>query len=766
MSAGGISVLERGIRRAPHRETIALLADGLDLSAGDRERLEAAAARPPQPRRRTSTAPASNNLPAELTSFIGRATEIGEIAALVRSRRLVTLVGAGGVGKTRSALRVAAEATGAFADGVWLVELAPIADASLVAGTITKALAVPPSPSGAALATVVRYLKRKKLLLVLDNCEHVVDEARNVAAAILHDCPDVRILATSREALHVAGEEVYRMPSLELDGAVTLFADRARSIEKRFALTDKSRPHVEELCQRLDGIPLAIELAAARVNVLSPQQLVQRLDERFRVLTGGDRSARPRHQTMRALIDWSYDLLSDNEQRVFRELSVFAGSFTLQSAAAVCSEDELLILERLSSLVEKSLLQAEPREAGTRYHLLESMRHYARERLVERGEETAVTRAHATAFLALADTLAECWYTMPNRAWSALIEPELENWRAALAWTLQARGDVAQGQRLAGALWRMWVNVAPAEGRSWVRAARQTVDAATDETVIADLEAAEAYLDATLNQWKASYDGAVRALARYRRLGDARGEILAQRPAGLALVFLGRIAEGDALLRASLRSAQALGLQKITADILENLATARVSAGDFAEARALYSEALAAARASGNDHLVVVISPNLAELEFASGDVEAALRLARDGLDAYRAYNAPRAVANCLSNMAAYATALDRYAEARLLAREALTLSRDVEDHVQVAFTVQHLAAIARNDRARAARLLGYADARLTVLEVARWHTERQEYDKLLPTLRDALGEDELAKLMAEGAAWSEDRAVEEALKV
>ena len=207
---------------------------------------------------------------------------------------------------------------------------------------------------------------------MLDNCEHVIDEARTVATAILHACPNVRVLATSREALRVAGEEIYRMPSLELAGAVRLFSDRGLSVDKRFTLTDANVPHVEEICRRLDGIPLAIELAAARVNVLPPAQLVKRLDERFRVLTGGDRSALPRHQTMRALIDWSYDLLAYEERRVFRSLSVFAGGCTLQSAAIVCGEDEIALLDRLSSLVDKSLVLAEPENAGMRYRLLES----------------------------------------------------------------------------------------------------------------------------------------------------------------------------------------------------------------------------------------------------------------------------------------------------------------------------------------------------------------------------------------------------------
>jgi predicted ATPase len=776
MSSGGISVLERGIRRSPNRDTVALLADGLALSAGDRARLEAAAARPERPRRRKSTAPASHNLPNELTSFIGRVTELREIAALVNSRRLVTLVGSGGVGKTRCALRVAAKKTHTFADSAWLVELAPIADGSLVAGTIAQALGIPLSPNRAPLDTVIGYLKRKNALLVLDNCEHVVDEARNVAAAILHACPDVRILSTSREALHVTGEDVYRMPPLELVSAVRLFADRALSVEKRFTLSDESRPHVEEICRGLDGIPLAIELAAARVNVLSPQQLVQRLDERFRVLTGGDRTARARHQTMRALIDWSYNLLSAAEQRAFRTLSVFAGGCTLQSAAAICSEDELVMLDRLSSLAEKSLLQAESDKSGTRYRLLESMRQYARERLVECGEEAVVARAHAATYLALAEALGESYESTSDRAWFSQAEPELENWRSALAWTLSARGDLILGQHLAGALRFIWNFFAPTEGRSWVRNAAQTVDASTDDAVIAKLDLAEAAHDAALYQYKAAYGAAEHALAIYRRLGDVRGEMEAQRRAGQALVFLERIAEGEAQLRAALASAEVLGLRKTIAGTLDTLATARRFAGDVAEARARHAEALAAARATGFDRQAATVALNFAEIEFEGGDAEAALRLVGEALDAFRAQCDAAPLANGLSNMTAYLVALERYAEARSTARDALTLGRDVQGEAQLAFTVQHLAAIAglrpaddaaraRDDHTRAARLLGYADARLAAVGVVREHTELQEYDKLAGALRNALGDD-LAKFMAEGSAWTEDQAFAEALLV
>jgi predicted ATPase len=323
----------------------------------------------------------SSNLPRQLTSFVGRADTVAEIAVLIETSALVTLVGAGGAGKTRCAIQVGAAVLDGSGDGAWFVDLAPLFDPTLVAGAVALALGVPESPSRSALETVVGYLKRKRLLLIIDNCEHVIGEARSVAGAIVRGCRDVRVLATSREALAIAGEEVYRLPSLAVpqtnavtaaeaarSGAVELFVDRARSAEKRFALTDENASFLAEICRRLDGIPLAIELAAARVTMLSPQQLAQRLDERFRVLTGGDRSALPRQQTMRALIDWSYDLLGAAERAIFRRLSVFAGGFTLETASAVCADDaldELAVLDLLTSLVDKSLVHSEIGADGT-----------------------------------------------------------------------------------------------------------------------------------------------------------------------------------------------------------------------------------------------------------------------------------------------------------------------------------------------------------------------------------------------------------------
>ena len=319
-----------------------------------------------------------------MASFVGRERELDEIATLVREHRLVTLTGSGGVGKTQTALQVATALTDASA--AWFVGLAPISDPSLIPAAIASALRVQEVPTRPLLETLLEYLKHKTLLLILDNCEHVVTQAATVADALLANCPRVRILATSREPLRAGGEQVYRIPSLSAGDSIALFSDRARAVDHRFALTDDIAPAVAELCRRLDGIPLAIELAAARVDSLSIAALVERLEARFRVLAGGGRTALPRQQTMRATIDWSYDLLSAPEQRVFERLSVFAGGCTLASAQAVCAGDDVAtadVFDLISSLVDKSMVVAEFDGLEPRYRLLESFRQYACEKLVD-----------------------------------------------------------------------------------------------------------------------------------------------------------------------------------------------------------------------------------------------------------------------------------------------------------------------------------------------------------------------------------------------
>jgi predicted ATPase/class 3 adenylate cyclase len=420
-----------------------------------------------------------NNLPLQLTGFIGREKEITEIQGLITTHRLVTLTGSGGVGKTRHALQVGAELLDAFPDGVWLVDLAPVTNPELVRHAMATALRIH-APAARPLGSVLQdYLETKRLLLVLDNCEHLLGACAELADALLHSCPLVKILASSREPLAMAGEITFRVGSLALPDpgrlpalealtqydSVRLFIERAVAARPEFTISNENAPAVAQVCARLDGIPLAIELAAARVKGLSVEQIAQRLDERFKLLTGGDRTALPRHQTLRAMIEWSYDLLTGTERVVFRRLAVFHGDWTLEAAEALCGEGPgdaaaAAVAERpvgagevmdiLLRLVDRSLVQAEERGAQARYRLLETIGELAREKLAQSGEETGARARHLDFFLRFAEESAPKLLEAQPLVWLNKLGAEYENLRAALAWANASPG-VQEPARLARA---------------------------------------------------------------------------------------------------------------------------------------------------------------------------------------------------------------------------------------------------------------------------------------------------------------------------
>jgi predicted ATPase len=410
---------------------------------------------------------------------------------------MVTITGAGGIGKTQTSLHVVSSIDDSNWDFAYFVGLAPVISSEQVVGTIASTLGVQEVPSCPLLDTLTRYLRRQALLLILDNCEHVVAEVAIAADTLLTACPRIRILATSREPLRAAGEYVYRLPTLTFPppgapresiardartfGSIALFNDRASAVDNAFALTDDNAPIVAEICRRLDGIPLAIELAAARVNQLTLKTIAANLDDRFRVLTRGSRTALPRQQTMRATIEWSYNLLSAREQLVFERLSIFAGGCTLETAARVCEEDgntDEDIFDALSSLVEKSLLVADSDHSETRYILFESFRQYAAAKLVERGEQGIVAHRHARTYHELAYRSGADPYASADALPKNRIEEELDNWRAALHWTLNDRGDISLGQQLAGQSFGIWQDRS-IEGRGWIKF-RDTLDRRAD----------------------------------------------------------------------------------------------------------------------------------------------------------------------------------------------------------------------------------------------------------------------------------------------
>jgi diguanylate cyclase (GGDEF)-like protein len=418
---------------------------------------------------------AGNNLPVALTRLIGRRQEIGQARTLVADHRLVSIVGTGGTGKTRVAIAVASEIVEQFEDGAWFVDLSPIVDPTVVASTIASLFSVQlPIDDGAAEA-LAAALEAKNVLLVIDNCEHLIAGVAALSGALLRRCPHLTVLATSREPLGIAGEAVYRLPLLSLPppsaapsaneamayDAVALFVERATEANRTFALSELNAEAVVQICRDVDGIALAIELAASRIGAIGATTLAQRLRD-FRLLDGGDRSAVPRQQTMHAMIRWSYNLLSEAERALFRRLAIFSGGFTFDSATSVCAAAPVArsdIFELLSGLIQKSLV-AEDTGAEARYRLLESMRAFARERLIDSGELQGAARLHAEYFAWFARCSDATFRNTPSREWIGGIEPDIDNLRAALEWTLDERGDVLLGASIASSTTQFFNDVA------------------------------------------------------------------------------------------------------------------------------------------------------------------------------------------------------------------------------------------------------------------------------------------------------------------
>jgi len=722
-----------------------------------------------------------NNLPLQRTTLIGRENDVAEVKELLDQHRLLALVGSGGVGKTRLAVQVGADLLPRYPDGVWFVDLAPINDRELVASVVGQTIGLNQQQGQRVDQTIPPWLKRRKLLLIFDNCEHVLEPIAALAGAILATAKDVRILATSRQALGISGEVVHLLPSLAVPvetaglqledalnyGALALFVDRAKAVDTRFALTDATTPIVAEICRRLDGIPLAIELAAARVNVLTIPNLAQRLNERFTLLTGGSRDALPRQKTLSALIDWSYDLLAPQEQRLFARLGVFAGGFGLDAATTICGGEglgESDILDLLSSLTDKSLIVADTSGEHERYRLLESTAAYALEKLGAHEEREALTRRHAEYFChhALA---AEERYTGSESAWVAAAELELDNDRAALEWALTRGYDAVLGGAIAGALGRLWWSAGlSVEGRYWIELALEHLRDADHPHVAARLW--HSLSDLEFGQRK--HDAAERAMQLYASVDDARGTADAQRRLGFALCQMGRLDEAQVAIEHALVALRECGKAYQVAACLDMQANVVWGQGDVPAARALFAQALAGHKTVGNELGTAVVLTNLAILEFADGHPELALQAASEAHAIHaRGKNAVNLAISHM-NIAEIENALGDFNAARDSAREGLRLARQVGHGVIIAGALQYLArlAVARGDARRGALLRGYVDAQYSALKEQRDTLEQKSYGQLMSALSESLSEEQIAQLAAEGATWSEDQATAEALGV
>lgn len=709
----------------------------------------------------------SNNLPLQMTQFVGREREVGEIIALLRRDRVVTIVGSGGVGKTRTALQVAAQLVDGSGDGVWLVELAALPDGSSIPAAIAQALNLQLPATDDQVQALGRAMRRMRVLLVLDNCEHIVESAAATVAEIVQRCPDVSVLATSRQALGIGGEIVFRLPSLALDESVALFAVRARAVDQRFVLSDQNRPIVEDICNRLDGIALAIELAAARVKVLSPDQLRGRLDERFRVLTGGRRDVLPRQQTMRAVIDWSYDLLTEPERILLRRLSIFAGGWTLGAAEAVCAGgavEEHDILDLHASLIEKSLVAADVGEDDARYRLLESTRAYAAERLDESGERSQTAKHHTEWMARFAASEYKRLRQLHVEVPPPSLQVEFDNFRSALTWALNCDGDPVLVARIAITLGDFLEPTALAEGRRWVNAAIDKLDASAEPALAAKLHSV---LERTVFG-KDRAAAAARAVELYAAAGDEVSMAGACFSLGFAQTLIGEHAAALASVEKGLAIYRERGMTQ--ADRygagLVNRGIILQNHGRFEEAHASLSEAVELYDRLGFQQRAALARMDLAETEAVSGNYAKAIALADEAGDVLRKIGHLRGQACAGVNAAAYHLLVGNFAEAAAKAVDALAPARQVQDLVRVSICIQHLATVAalRGDATRAAHLMGYSDATYRRLGVAREITEQRTYELLVGALRAQLSEDAIERLSSQGEALTEDLAVAEAI--
>ena len=810
LSARGIQHLEAGDTR-PYAATLEALAVALDLAPAERARLQAAGTAAPAPAhpddpadgpgalRRLGAGAGQANLPLQLTSFVGRERELAEVARLLGSSRLLTLTGPGGVGKTRLARQAAAAAGPAYPDGVWLVELGALADPALVAPAVATAVGVREVPGRPPGDTLAAALRPRRLLLVLDNCEHLLDGVVPLATGLLGACPGLRVLATSRAALRVSGEQECPVPPLALPDparppdpaavsqaeAVALFVQRAASVAPAFRLTAHNAAAVAAICARLDGLPLALELAAARVKLLPPEALLARLGSRLTVLTGGPRDLPARQQTLRATIAWSYDLLAPAEQTLFARLGAFAGGCTVEAAEAVggaAGAPPGDVLDGLASLADRSLLQRqeappdeEPVPGGPRLVLLETVREYALERLTASGEEAEVRRRHAAFYLALAEASHAELEGLLDKAWLERLEREHDNLRAALDWS--ERGDGApsgvpgareMGPRLAGALWWFWWQRGHlTEGRRWLeRMLRLPAGPAVRATALygagvlafhqGDFERSAGYVEESLTLARETGEGrrAGWALHRLRLLAQIAGDyeraealgaesvavwrrLGASGAPGLAIALLasGSVAQlqGDAARAAALAGEAAALLRDLgdraagLAQALRVLGSAASDLGDGAGARARLDEALALVRELGDRWGVVTVLRDVMVVEQRDGDTVAVAALGQECLRLLRDQGSRSGLDDCYERLAWVASA--------------------------------------RGDPLRAARLLGAAEAVRAATGARLAPVRRADHEGVVVAVRAALGAAALAAARAEGQAMAPEQALAYALE-
>jgi predicted ATPase/DNA-binding CsgD family transcriptional regulator len=690
----------------------------------------------------------SHNLPAIRSSFIGRERELIEVQRELETTRLLTLTGVGGSGKTRLGLEVARDLVQDYLDGVWLVELASLSEGDLVPGAVAAALGLREQPDLPFTEALVDFLRTRRVLLVLDNCEHLIEACARLVDTLLGSCENLRVLATSREALNVEGEVNWMVPSLTVPDAedpsglqdltgyesVRLFVERARFRSRGFALTEANAPVVVDICRRLDGIPLAIELASARMGAIGVEHIAERLKDSLEFLTTGDRTAAPRQRTLKATLAWSYDLLSEPERGMFGRLSVFAGGWTLEAAEAVGTGEPVeagRVLDLLSALLDKSLVVAEASGEGEmRYRMLEPVRQYALERLVESGEAGETRRRHAAFFLDLAEKAHPELRAGPQVKRLQILERENSDLRGALSWALSA-DEMPTAARLGWALWPFWwIRNRQIEGRRWM------------EEILRGREELPLPLR-------------IRATVATEAMAYGQGDGEAVLRYAEELMELSREADGSALAESFAHGGSGL------------VATVR---GDFERATRHLLDGLPLFREAGEDGLATQTYTWLGTILLLQGDHEGAGRRFDEGLTLGRRIGDRLSICNALFNLAQLALAGGDHEAAFRWFAEGIVPSEELGDRGNIAYILEGLGIVAgaRGEAGRAARLLGASEALISAIGL-RGHTyyrpDRALYGRIEARARAKLDRAAFEAAKEEGRAMSPERAIEYALE-
>ena len=767
-------VLLRALAKAPEErfQTAAELGEALEeLSVPDYGKLETTAAGAPS-RQRDGERRAPGNLPQQVTTFVGRERQMAEIADSLASSRLVTITGPGGSGKTRLALRIAEQLAPSLTGGAWQVQLAPLADPGLVTQAVATALGLSAPPGRSLAETLLDFLQAKRLLLLLDNCEHLVSACAELADGVLRSCPLVKVLATSQEPLGIFGEATHVLPPLSLpeesagspepilrSEAVQLFVDRARLASPGFELTGENAAAVARICRRLDGIPLALELAAARVKLLSVEQIDARLDDRFRLLVSGSRTAEPRQRTLQAAIDWSYELLDDDVRTLFARLSVFAGGFTLEAAEAVCSgdgveSDDVLVL--LSSLVDKSLVLVDEGPRAARYRMLQTIRQYAGERLRASGEAAAVRSRHRDVYHALAHEAEGELHGAEQSVWLDRLESEHDNLRAALEWS-KTDADSGALLDLAGSLWEFWLVRGHArEGRRWLETALTTSAKASPRARAKALHGGGT-LARVLGDYERSIGEHEESLALWREVGDASRIASALNHLGIVLQWKGDYERASALHSEALALAREVGNRWEEALALKNLGIIAHFLGDFDAARCRLEESASISRALDDTWEIASALNNLAVVASSQKDFPRSAMLLEEVLELNRRLGAKRGVAMAILNLGAVTQYQGDYDGAADLLKESLALNLEAGDKRLTAYVLECFVSLLVEQEYpdQALRIAGAAAALRKGIRSPLAPAEREELETWIAKAREALGEEDADRALASGEAMT-----------